>query len=217
MTFPARAIPKNHALLQIRPNIPDLTNYCSAQQFTIILHLPNEIPTPFHESYPFEFGRLKKFRLNAVSHETDKTLKGYTAFRRNCYLQSERQLKFFKSYTKAQCDFECMTNYTLDTCGCVKFSMPRDTETRVCNLEEAVCYVEAMENFANNSRTGNSDKPCDCLSTCTFIKYDLKVETDVVLGKHYSEKFSAFALIQTFDYVVDVHVRMVNYNIQSFM
>lgn len=46
-------------------------------------------------------------------------------YRRQCYFDEERHLKFFKVYSETNCELECIANYTLSICGCVKFSMPR--------------------------------------------------------------------------------------------
>lgn len=44
--------------------------------------------------------------------------------RRQCFFNNERYLRFFKLYTQANCELECLTNHTLKECSCVKFSMP---------------------------------------------------------------------------------------------
>lgn len=36
------------------------------------------------------------------------------------------KLRFYKNYTQANCEMECLSNYTKNECGCVKFSMPRE-------------------------------------------------------------------------------------------
>jgi hypothetical protein len=48
-------------------------------------------------------------------------------FRRQCYIAGERQLKFFKIYTKSNCELECLTNLTLRYCNCSAFFMPSKT------------------------------------------------------------------------------------------
>ena len=45
-------------------------------------------------------------------------------FRRNCYFKNERYLRFFKIYTRNNCEMECWANLTLKNCGCVWFYMP---------------------------------------------------------------------------------------------
>lgn len=44
--------------------------------------------------------------------------------RRQCFFEKERILKFFNVYTQPNCELECLANYTVDLCGCAKFSMP---------------------------------------------------------------------------------------------
>ena len=43
--------------------------------------------------------------------------------RRKCYLNNEKDLKFFKHYTKNNCEQECLAEETLKACGCVQFYM----------------------------------------------------------------------------------------------
>lgn len=44
--------------------------------------------------------------------------------KRGCYYGNERQLQFFRYYTRRNCDVECETNVTLVTCGCVALYQP---------------------------------------------------------------------------------------------
>jgi amiloride-sensitive sodium channel len=55
---------------------------------------------------------------------TSKNLDQYHYDRRNCYFGHEKELKYFKFYTQSNCELECLTNFTRQECGCVKFSMP---------------------------------------------------------------------------------------------
>jgi hypothetical protein len=47
-------------------------------------------------------------------------------FRRKCFYQNENQLRFFKVYSQSNCEWECLTNFTMKACGCVMFYMPSD-------------------------------------------------------------------------------------------
>lgn len=48
----------------------------------------------------------------------------HTPEERRCYFESERQLKFFKRYSKINCEVECLTNKTIEVCGCSLYWMP---------------------------------------------------------------------------------------------
>lgn len=206
------------ALITPKVNPNDLSNICNEQEFSLIFHLPNEVPTPFHKRYPLEYGSMKKFDVSVVSKQSDVTMRGFTPRSRDCYFDGERELKFFKTYTKAHCDWECMTNYTLSTCGCVKFSMPRDNKTRICTLSESRCFVDAMDSFPNIKKTGEkAGRPCNCLSTCTDIKYIVDVQIDSTFNEKQKDKYTSWAAIGVNDYVATVQENVVNYKVQNFM
>ncbi|KAG5668409.1 hypothetical protein PVAND_016349 [Polypedilum vanderplanki] len=136
--------------------------------FRYYLHLPNEIPSPLHHKNVLKFNIAETITLKAKMYKTDESLRKYSPEIRGCYFEGEKNLKFFKSYTKANCEFECMANQTFETCGCVKFSMPRDNETKVCDETKIKCYTDVMTFFRNNQEKA---QPCDCLRTCSDIKY----------------------------------------------
>lgn len=116
---------------------------------------------------------------------TSSGLADYAPERRQCYFNDERQLKFFKVYTQSNCELECLANYTLKACGCVKFSMPRDSETRICTQAEIGCYdaaedglmkSELTESLASGSAENKRGKTkCHCLPSCTSINYDAEI------------------------------------------
>lgn len=95
---------------------------------------------------------------------------------RNCYYEDERKLKFFKMYAQSHCEFECLANYTLKKCGCVRFSMPRTNDTRVCGMEDISCYVEALRTWPPYEPEKESEVPCGCLKDCNYLKYSTKSE-----------------------------------------
>lgn len=55
---------------------------------------------------------------------TSEDLRNYEPAQRQCFFQSERQLRFFKIYTKLNCEMECLTNYAKLVCDCVQLAMP---------------------------------------------------------------------------------------------
>jgi amiloride-sensitive sodium channel len=147
------------------------------KSFTFILHMPNEIATIFHDENSIGYGIQKHAVLTAVSYRTDEALRSYSPDIRGCYFEDEKKLRFFRSYTKNHCDLECLTNFTLAKCGCVKFSMPRDKATPVCGASDAWCYAEAMESWPEVG-DGVVEAPCGCLKTCNSIEYAIKYEKE---------------------------------------
>jgi acid-sensing ion channel, other len=162
--LPARILYYRNFGFHGRINYSDFENLCPklGKSFLLFFHMPNEILTPFHQ--PFPLTRSYDFSLKAKLHETNENLRPFPPQKRNCYFEDERKLKFFKTYTKAHCEFECLANFTLVQCGCVKFSMPRDNSTRICGLNETSCYIGVAKNW---------NLTCECLKSCTYIEYEV--------------------------------------------
>lgn len=109
-------------------------------------------------------------------------------FRRNCYLEFERQLRFFKTYSKNNCELECLSNFTVNSCGCAQFYMISefillvldinfnifkigDNTTRICMANEKNCYDEAKIRFKTEAK-----QLCGCFQTCSSIKYSVEIK-----------------------------------------
>lgn len=176
--FPFRIINKNSIEFILRHPKAETNNYCPAMRnsYKIIFHMPNEIPTRFHNYIYSSMGTQFLISKTAKHFTTDTSLRKYRPEIRKCYFDNERKLKFFNSYTSAHCDLECLTNHTLKVCGCVKFSMPRSSKTPVCNLEETACYDDAMRHWPSDvDDSPNFVVPCNCYPPCNNIKYSTKL------------------------------------------
>lgn len=105
---------------------PDMDDLCGGpvQGFQIRFHSPGEEPQLWKRRFLLSPGAVKLFLINPVGTKATTEIRKYTSKDRSCYYPEERRLRFFKKYTLRNCETECLANYTLDICGCVKFSMP---------------------------------------------------------------------------------------------
>jgi amiloride-sensitive sodium channel len=175
--LPIRSMPINEVGFSIVNSLESYTCIHHGRGYKVFFHLPNEIPTPFHESQFVKSLYRKFFVINAKFHTTSENLRDYRPEIRRCYFEGEKKLKFFKSYTKALCDFECMTNYTLRQCGCVKFNMPREQQTEVCDLDKLQCCNDISKSWPNEKESPTDiSQDCKCLKPCVDIEYDVGVE-----------------------------------------
>lgn len=97
--------------------------------FQIFIHLPGEISSMSRLSFQIPPDEDVKISIKATLITTTDGLKIYKPNQRQCYFNSERQLQFFKNYTQNNCEVECLANFTVTECGCVKFSMPSKHQT----------------------------------------------------------------------------------------
>lgn len=173
-----------YVLLKLNENDIDFVCRGQVQGFKVILHSPNELPR-VSTNY-FRVPLQQEVLVNVIPNimTTSQALDGYKPERRLCYFEKERHLRFFKLYTENNCEVECLANLTLKKCGCVKFSMPRDNNAKICGLSDMVCYNDAEDellsaNFEESSdfeETGfSANDACKCLPSCTSISYEFVV------------------------------------------
>lgn len=149
------------------------------QGFRVSIHNPGEVPRVTDHNFRVPLSQDVTATVVATMITTDESLSSYHPETRQCFFNHERNLKFFQFYTQKNCEFECLTNYTLTRCGCVKFSMPRYFDTIICDWSDIYCYNTAESNFMAEDlrmkfgKTLN-DHTCNCLPSCTSISYGIE-------------------------------------------
>lgn len=151
-------------------------NLCerSRNSYMLILHMPNEMPTKYHEYAYLGLHSNHIISLTAKSYAYDKAFADYSPSMRNCYFQHEKKLQFFKTYTKPHCIIECLADFTLKSCGCIKFSTPRAPDVPVCGLNQTACIRKATRSW-DERENSNNKVLCKCLPSCSIIKYGIKM------------------------------------------
>jgi amiloride-sensitive sodium channel len=143
-----------------------IKNGCYDNRFRVIFHQPNEVPTTYHKHFFLNFGDLLRFDVTIKSQRMDENLRFLSPKMRKCYFEGERNLIFFKSYSKVHCDLECFANFTVSKCGCAPFDVPRNESTLVCGLNKFECLSESKNSFADKEI-----QACGCFSACNDVKY----------------------------------------------
>lgn len=107
-------------------NKTDLDYICRGpvQGFKILLHTPGEIPQVSKQYFRVPLNQEVVVSVKPNMITTSEGLRHYAPSRRQCFFNEERNLRYFEVYTQPNCELECLSNYTVQTCGCAKFSMP---------------------------------------------------------------------------------------------
>lgn len=92
--------------------------------FKLFLHTPGDVLNENDVSIRVPFSEEIHISIEPTLTTTSDGLRKYPIESRQCFFNSERQLNFFKFYSQNNCKIECLTNYTLQKCDCVKFNMP---------------------------------------------------------------------------------------------
>lgn len=158
--------------------------------FQLRFHMPDELPQFSNGFINIPIERSISISIKPKMMKTSNGLRSYDPHVRGCYFKHERKLRFFKSYSEAKCELECLANFTAITCGCVRFFMPSeslngfhfffhgklkcrsrspgDVNTTVCSMFDMDCFTQAEEKFTNDAIV----EQCDCLPDCSSIEYD---------------------------------------------
>jgi acid-sensing ion channel, other len=81
-------------------------------------------------------------------------------------LENERKLKFFKIYSKSNCEQEEKSFQMLRECGCVMFYMVREKSIKICGIQDLKCVKEMENNF-------EIEKFPKCYEACNQIFYQI--------------------------------------------
>jgi acid-sensing ion channel, other len=90
----------------------------------MMLHVPNQAPQVSKNFYKIAPKKDIMIGVKPKLITTSKGLRHYLPDKRQCYFNNERKLQLYSVYTQGNCELECLANYTLERCGCLKFSMP---------------------------------------------------------------------------------------------
>lgn len=175
---------------------PDLDYNCKGpvQGFKLSLHSPTDIPRFSKQFYRIP---LRREVLLSVTPDVVKTANGlqyYSPLTRQCYYNGEKTLKYFKVYTQSNCELECLTNYTLNTCSCTKYAMPFENSTEICGWKKQKCYAEVEARWIIETwneylqdQSLNDQTKCNCLPACTSIEYSADVSQGDLYFTEYQE------------------------------
>ncbi|XP_019525011.3 pickpocket protein 28-like [Aedes albopictus] len=165
----------------------DLDYLCRGpvQAFKVLLHSSAEYPQVSQRFVHVPVDQEVTIAVKPQMVTTTEGLRSYTPERRQCFFNNERYLQFFKIYTQDNCELECLTNYTLQRCNCVKFSMMYSNGTPVCETNQIYCMLDAendlleMDLLSHQDQQANFRAQCNCLPACTSIQYDAEItQTD---------------------------------------
>ncbi|EDS29852.1 pickpocket [Culex quinquefasciatus] len=146
--------------------------------YKLTVHPPDEIALTGDR-----FLRLNNFDVIELTFTpnalyTARDLHDASPTRRKCFFNHERYLRFFNHYNQANCIAECVSNYTLKKCGCVKFLMPRTATMKICDASKIACYSNILKEVFEDvfySEQHNKLTACQCLPACNSVRYQAEI------------------------------------------
>lgn len=174
---------------EIWQNITDIYKSTSGVHgFKLVVHNPGEIPQidKHYLRFPLEKAANIMIRPSLIFTEE---LENNGRQIPQCEYETDRELRYFKRYTVANCRLECLANVTIEKCGCVHFTLPGSNNTKTCDSEASfLCYKKAKsklmldtmeQSLETSKRIDDRGRPrCKCSPSCTTLRYDAKISYD---------------------------------------
>ncbi|XP_057659311.1 pickpocket protein 28-like [Diorhabda carinulata] len=195
-TYPRRALlpgSTNSLTVNMFINESDVDYACTDfQGFQIVLHQAVQYPLVKNHYFRVPMRKAVIVAITPTQMLNSDDVQDYSPKKRECYLQGEKKLNFFKNYTQKNCQFECITNKTRAVCGCVAFYMPREANTPICGNGNSMCMKQVKNNLDWNNLQHSIDNnrglydECECLPMCSMLDYETEItEIDYDKFKEY--------------------------------
>ncbi|EDW34295.1 GL21653 [Drosophila persimilis] len=192
VTYPARVLSagaRSGIFLALQSFKQEVDYACRGpvQGFKVLLHAPDDVPQVSKQFVRIPMGKEVLIAVKPSMITTSSGIAEYHPLRRQCFLSHERALRFFKIYTESNCQLECLANFTLTKCGCVKFSMPRNMDMPVCGEDKIYCYDRAERQLlvrefhrvkalnAERDAPRGVETACNCMPACTSLAYNTEI------------------------------------------
>jgi acid-sensing ion channel, other len=147
---------------------------------SFIVHSPYEPPGSYDamDVFMFDYGSDLEVLITPEIIRTDEDVTSLDPNKRGCYFEGEKKLKYFKIYTRRNCEFECLADNlrNLANLNCTPYFMVRDSSMELCDYRQ-----ELMRKQLTFIAIRNLTK-CGCLDECNLIKYRIEIVSHKLLN-----------------------------------
>ncbi|XP_061397014.1 pickpocket protein 28-like [Musca vetustissima] len=101
--------------------------YCSTSNsagFKVNLGTPIDRPLVGETGVIVPLGATTSFRIDAQISQSSPAIRSINRRRRRCVFLNEESLVFYRYYTKTHCEYECLSAFLIERCGCIPLYMP---------------------------------------------------------------------------------------------
>jgi amiloride-sensitive sodium channel len=97
----------------------------------VIAHSPYELTSYMGQEFIHTSIEISSVVVEPEIQMIDGSLHSLSPHTRNCFLSSEKTLKYFKVYTRRNCEQECLSAMIYSRCKCVPFYVIRETDEEI--------------------------------------------------------------------------------------
>lgn len=153
-----------------------LDSFCNGLDhgYKVLLHSPDEFPTTRSHNFHLPYDTKADIVIEPNMFTISDDAKSLPINLRQCYLEGERKLEYFRVYNQNNCEVECLAKKTKQQCKCTPFYLPKSKNYHVCSAQDITC-VDSVWDL--------SEDTCSCLPNCDSVHYKADLyyhEMDVV-------------------------------------
>uniref|UniRef100_A0A1I8Q8M8 Pickpocket protein 28-like n=1 Tax=Stomoxys calcitrans TaxID=35570 RepID=A0A1I8Q8M8_STOCA len=187
-TYPARVLTSGSdagLTIYLQSFLEEMDYSCNGpiQGFKVMLHSPDDVPSVTKHFVRISMEKEVMIAIKPNMITTSADIAAYDPEKRRCFMNKDRQLRFYKVYSQNNCERECLTNYTLGQCKCVHFAMPRTENMTICAEDKIECYMKAHKKFyvkqfkdgSTQDEEAADDDDCNCLPACTSLDFETEI------------------------------------------
>jgi hypothetical protein len=136
---------------------------------SFVVHSPFELPNGMDDLNfcQSDFAKSLDVLITPQVIVTDEDLIDVPPAKRGCFFDGERELKFYKVYTKLNCEVECYADFLHKAINCTPFFLARVESLRVCDLDDIRSIISAG--------SLNDTHKCNCLERCNSVNYEIEI------------------------------------------
>lgn len=175
--FPWHASAKDSLELEMFTPPDQMLAYSEA--FTV--HATDELPMLLFETQFFEFsgGKRLEILIEPSVIRSERNLKALESSERLCYFEGERKLRYFKVYTKHNCEIECYSNFT-QKFNYSSYDIIHDHNISYLEDEydvdsEEYEYFRKLDSAFMEMRPTPELIACSCFSPCDSTSYSFEI------------------------------------------
>ncbi|XP_017090672.2 pickpocket protein 28 [Drosophila bipectinata] len=146
--------------------------YCSSTNgpgFKVYFHNPIEVPMVKEAGLITAIGYETNYRIEMVRAEAVAAIRSISREGRQCLFKNEKDLIFYRIYTRLNCENECMSAYLYESCSCIPFDFPKIySNASTCTMLDTFC-VRRAQRSTNRPRWAKCRS--QCLPTCFDLNY----------------------------------------------
>ncbi|XP_017077679.1 pickpocket protein 28 [Drosophila eugracilis] len=146
--------------------------YCSSTNgpgFKVYFHNPIEVPMVKEAGLITAIGYETNYRIEMVRAEAVPAIRSISRDGRQCLFNDEKELIFYRIYTRLNCENECLAAYLYESCSCIPFDYPQIySNASTCTMRDTFCVRRAQREAV---RPGWVKCRKQCLPSCFDLNY----------------------------------------------